>query len=520
MHKFRLIVSSLLILNVVGNTLKAQQTKAPNIIYILADDMGYGDVKIYDNKSKFPTPNIDKMASEGIRFTDVHTSSSVCTPTRYGILTGRYAWRTRLKNGVTQGHSNHLIEEGRTTVASYLKSKGYATAIIGKWHLGMDWTSTDGKKVEHKFGENVDVSKPIENGPNTVGFDYYFGISASLDMAPYAYIKNDAILGDLSYVQDKKQLKDYNLIQNRSGWLAHGFKQNEVMQTFTDKTIGWIEKQQNENPKQPFFVYLPLNAPHAPIVPSDKFKGKSGLAPHADFCMDVDDTVGQILNAVEALGISENTLIVFTVDNGVSPLANLKSLEEQGHFSSSKYRGLKGTLYEGGHRVPFVVKWPEVIKKGLVSDYLTCTTDLLATVYDVLDDELPDTIGEDSKSFLQVLKGKQLKDDYRDAIVHHSDAGYFSIRKGKWKLIFHEGAGSRRKDPKDKPVINPGELQLFNMEIDEVESTNVAAENPEVVTELKKLMAKLISEGRSTPGEKQQTVPFKKNWSRNILFNQ
>jgi len=497
----------------------SQQNEPPNIIYILADDMGYGDVKIYDDNCKFPTPNIDRMANEGIRFTDAHTSSSVCTPTRYGILTGRYAWRTRLKKGVTYGHSKHLIEKGRTTVASYLKSKGYATAIIGKWHLGMDWTSVNSTKVDSKSGKNIDLTKTIKNGPNSVGFDYYYGISASLDMAPYAYIENDAILGGLSFVDDKKELKKHNLIPKRPGWRADDFKQNEVMQSFTDKTIGWIEKQQKENPKQPFFVYLPLNAPHSPIVPSDRFKGKSGLAAHADFCMDVDDTVGQIIKTVEALGISENTLIVFTADNGVSPLANLKQLEAQEHFSSSKYRGLKGTLYEGGHREPFIVKWPKVIEKGQVSDYLTCTTDLLATIYDINDNKLPDNVGEDSKSFLPVLKGEKLKDEYRDAIVHHSDAGYFSIRKGKWKLMFHEGAGSIRIDPKDKPVINPGKLQLFNMEIDEVESTNLGIENPEVVMELKKLMAKLISEGRSTPGQKQKSVPFKKNWSRNALFN-
>jgi len=520
MDKFRLIACSIFILNVVWNTLNAQQTTKPNIIYILADDMGIGDVKIYDNNCKFPTPNIDKMAKEGIRFTDTHTSSSVCTPTRYGILTGRYAWRTRLKTGVTQGFSNHLIEKGRTTVASYLKSKGYATAMVGKWHLGMDWTSTDGKEVEQKFGKNTDLTKPIKNGPNSVGFDYYFGISASLNMAPHAFIENENVLGDLFYAQDQKQLKGNNLKQARPGWAAKGFQQDEVMQTFTDKTIGWMEDHQKENPQEPFFVYLPLNAPHSPIVPSDKFKGKSRLAPHGDFCMDVDDTVGQIIKAVEALGISENTLIVFTADNGVSPQANLKLLEKKGHYSSSKYRGVKGTLYEGGHRVPFVVKWPKEIKKGQITDYLSCTTDLLATVYDIAGDKLPDTIGEDSKSFLPVLKGKKLKDESRNAIVHHSDGGYFSIRKDKWKLVFHEGAGSRRIDPKDKPVINPGELQLFNMEIDEVESTNVALENPKVVIELKKLMATLISEGRSTPGKKQESVPFKKNWSRNVMFNQ
>lgn len=520
MNKYKSIAFCFLMLNFVVITLKAQQATLPNIIYILADDMGIGDVNIYDDNCKFPTPNIDKLAKEGIRFTDTHTSSSVCTPTRYGILTGRYAWRTRLKNGVTQGFSNHLIEKGRTTVASYLKSKGYATAMVGKWHLGMDWTSTDGNEVAQKFGENADITKPIKNGPNSVGFDYYYGISASLNMAPHAYIENKSIVGDLYYAKDQKQLKENKLIYARPGWAAKGFRQDEVMQSFTDKTISWMEKQQKENPKKPFFLYLPLNAPHSPIVPSDKFKGKSGLAPHGDFCMDVDDTVGQIIKAVEALGISENTLIVFSADNGVSPQANLKLLEKKGHFSSSKYRGVKGTLYEGGHRVPFIVKWPKEIKEGLVSDYLTCTTDLLATVAAILNDKLPDDMGEDSKSFLPVLKGKIIKDNCRGAIVHHSDAGYFSIRKDKWKLVFHEGAGSRRTDPKDKPVINPGALQLFNMEIDEVESTNVAVENPEVVTELKKLMANLILEGRSTPGKKQETVPFKKNWSRNIMFSQ
>lgn len=488
-----------------------QSQNQPNIIYILADDMGSGDVMIYNKDAKFPTPHIDKMASDGVKFTDAHTSSSVCTPTRYGIITGRYSWRTELKSGVTHGLTKHLIDTERTTVASYLKTKGYATAMVGKWHLGMDWTYTDAGKVD-KTGTNLDLSTPIKNGPNAVGFDYYFGISASLNMDPHAYIENTKLLGDkLTLVKDDKEVKKILGSGGKAGWVDLNFERDEVMQTITTKAIDWMKETQS-NSKQPFFLYFPLNAPHSPIVPSDKFKGKSGLSDHGDFCMDVDDTVGQIIAAVEEIGLTENTLIVFTADNGVSPQAKLAPMEEQGHYSSYIYRGLKGTLYEGGHRVPFVVKWPKKIKKSFETDYLTCTTDLMATVADLFGEELPDNVGEDSMSFLPVLLGKKKDDSYRGAIVHHSDAGVFSIRNDQWKLIFDKGAGSRRKDPKDKPVINPGEIQLFNMETDVMESTNVASENPEVVKELKMLMASFINEGRSTIGKKQENDPAPKGW--------
>ena len=288
------------------------------------------------------------------------------------------------------------------------------------------------------------------------------------------------------------------------------------MQTFTNKAIDWMKKV--EAKKEPFFLYFPLNAPHSPIVPSDKFKGKSGLSNHGDFCMDVDDTVGQIIAAIEEMGVSDNTLIIFTADNGVSPQAKLKPMEDLGHFSSYIYRGLKGTLYEGGHRVPFVVKWPNQINKPFETDYLSCTTDLLATIADIFEEELPDNAGEDSQSFLPALLSENLKDESRNGIVHHSDAGVFSIRKNQWKLIFDEGAGSRRVDPKDKPVINPGEIQLFNMENDIEESTNIALKKPAVVEELKKLMASYISNGRSTKGKKQKNDEAPKGWKNLTHF--
>ena len=302
----------------------------------------------------------------------------------------------------------------------------------------------------------------------------------------------------------------------KKGWVDKNFKRDEVMQTFTNKAVAWMNNHKKNNKKQPFFLYIPLNAPHSPIVPSENFKGKSKLSPHGDFCMDVDDTVGQILAAVEALGESDNTLVIFTADNGVSPQAKLAPMEAKGHFSSYVYRGTKGTLYEGGHRVPFIVKWPKVISKSTKSDYLSCTTDLLATVADIHDEKLPDHAGEDSVSFLPILKGKNLSDNERGAVVHHSDAGFYALRMGSWKLIFHENAGSRRTDPKDKPVINPGEIQLFDMSNDFKELVNVAKDHLDIVNEMTNTMSALIENGRSTLGKPQDYISYEKKYIETI----
>ena len=485
----------------------------PNIIYILADDMGTGDVAAYNENCKFPTPNLDNMAENGLMFTDAHTNSAVCTPTRYGILTGRYSWRTSKKSGVLQGHSDHLIDLNRETIATYLKKKGYANACIGKWHLGMDWTSKDGKQVAGSTGKNVDFSKPIKNGPLDFGFDYYFGISASLNMPPHAFIENRFVKGDLVYAPTKQAIKELGLVGAKEGWVDKNFKQNEVLSQFSRKAVDWIKNHQKENPSQPFFVYMPLNAPHAPIVPGKDFLGKSKLTQYGDFCMEVDWAVGEVLNILNELNIEENTLVIFTADNGVSPQAKLEALEQKGHFSSYIYRGLKGSLYEGGHRVPFIVKWPAKTPKNKKTDFLVCSTDLLATVADIHSEKLPDNAGEDSFSFLPVLSGQKMNDNERGGIVHHSDAGHFSIRKGKWKLILHDGGGTRRSDPKDKPVINnPAEVQLFNMENDATELVNIQQDNPEVVNELKQLLADFVNNGRSTMGTKQENDSYK-NWN-------
>lgn len=491
-----LFLASTLGIAVIVRTVTAGEQ--PNIIYILADDMGQGDTTAYNTAGKIPTPNLKKLANEGMTFNNIHSNSSVCTPTRYGVMTGRYAWRTSLKNGVYGGYSKHLIPPERETLPSLLKKQGYATAMTGKWHLGMDMTSSDGKDIHRGFGKNADLSKPISNGPNANGFDYYYGISASLNMSPHAYIENTKVQGDLMYLKDKKSVKAAGLIGAKTGWMATGFKQDQVQTTFINKAISWIEQQQKSNSKQPFFVYLSLNSPHSPIVPSEQFIGKSGLTAHGDFTMEMDHEIGRLMSALDTMDISDNTLIVFTADNGTSPAAKLDQMQAKGHFSSMDYRGLKGSLYEGGHRVPFIVRWPSTVKAGSTTNYHGSLVDMLATVADINDVTLADNAGEDSVSFLPVLQGKTV-DDTNRGVVYHSDAGYYAIAKGKWKLILHKAGGTRRLNPKDSqnPVKNSGDIQLFNMDIDPTERASVHASNSEVVTSLSKLLTDYISKGRS-----------------------
>jgi arylsulfatase A-like enzyme len=490
-----LFLSTLSLMTMAGNAIATEQ---PNIIYILADDMGQGDTTAYNPTGKIPTPNLKRLADQGMTFNNIHSNSSVCTPTRYGIMTGRYAWRTSLKNGVYGGYSQHMIDPKRETIASLLKKQGYATAMTGKWHLGMDMASSDGKKIHRGFGQNADLSKPITNGPNANGFDYYYGISASLNMSPHAYIENTQVQGDLVYLTDKKSVKAFGLEGAKTGWAAKGFKQDQVQKTFIDKAINWIELQQKSDSKKPFFVYVPLNSPHTPIVPSEKFIGKSGLSAHGDFTMEMDHEIGRLMSALDKLNITDNTLVVFTSDNGTSPGSKLEPMQAKGHFSSMDYRGLKGSLYEGGHRVPFIVRWPNTVKAGTTTNYHGSLVDMLATVADINEVALADNAGEDSVSFLPVLQGKKVNDTKR-GIVYHSDAGYYAVAKGKWKLVLHKTGGTRRLNPKDKssPVKNAGDIQLFNMETDPTERVSIHASNPEVVSSLSNLLANYINKGRS-----------------------
>jgi arylsulfatase A len=508
----------LIALSIVFFSCEKGEFNQPNIIYILADDMGYGDVSALNENSKIITPNIDRIADEGMTFFDAHTNSSVCTPTRYGILTGRYAWRTRMKNGVLQGHSDHLIDMDRETVASFLKKQGYTTAVVGKWHLGMDWTSNDSLEVHAPTGSNVDFSIPAKNGPLDIGFDYYFGISASLNMVPHAYLENRRVLGDLLYLGDKESIKESG-INGKYGWWNEDYKQDEVLMDLAAKSVKWIDDQVSDEDNPPFFLYMPLSAPHAPIVPSNKYIDQSGLGSYGDYCLEVDWVVGEILKVLEKHGVEENTLIIFTADNGCSPQAKFEDLQAQGHFPSYIYRGLKGSLYEGGHRVPFLSRWPERIKAGSSSDLTICTTDLLATVADLHETPLSNDAGEDSFSFLDAFSGDTPEWADSRGVVHHSDAGHFAIRKGKWKMIFNEAGGTRRLNPKSQPVINPAAIQLFDMENDPCESTNIQHLHPEIVEELRLLISTYIEQGRSNEGETVENDYSKRGWRQLETLN-
>ena len=360
----------------------------PNIVYILADDMGVGDLSCLNPNSKIHTRCLDRMASEGMVFTDAHASSAVCTPSRYSILTGRYNWRSRLKRGVLNGYSPRLIEPGRMTAASYLKERGYHTAMIGKWHLGWDWATTDGQPVEDD-GANVDFAGPVTGGPDACGFDHYYGHCGSLDMPPYVYVEDGGVTAPPDRVTGNEERYTFW----REGVTAPDFDHADALPNFIRRGVGYMEERAACD--EPFFLYFPIPAPHTPILPTPEFQGKSGTNPYGDFCLQVDDAVGQLMDALERAGVADNTILIFTSDNGCSPAANFNELAEYGHHPSHVFRGHKADIYEGGHRVPLLIKWPEEIRAGSVSDETVCLSDLLATCADLAGSPLPDDAGED-----------------------------------------------------------------------------------------------------------------------------
>lgn len=479
---------------------KSSQSK-PNIVFILADDLGYGDISCFNENSKIQTPYIDKLASEGVMFTDAHTSSSVCTPTRYGILTGRYNWRSTLKQGVLSGFSKALIPQERTTVAEFLQDNGYKTAYVGKWHLGWDWSivQEDSKTRDNLSAKpNVDYSKPVLNGPKTHGFDYSFGFCGSLDMAPYVWVENDRP----TMVPTKTTVDKGKQSWWREGLTSDDFDHEQVLPDITKKTVNFI----NENAKgdKPFFIYMPLPAPHTPILPTKEFQGKSGLEnPYGDFVIMVDWVVGEVKKALVEQGVADNTILIFTSDNGCSPQADFEQLETKGHESSYKFRGHKADIFEGGHRVPYVVSWPEKVKPGK-SDQLVCTTDLFATVADIIDADFPDNVAEDSYSFAPALNLKS-ESSIRESIVHHSINGSFAYRKDDWKVIFCPGSGGwSAPRPKSKGIDKLPEVQLYNLTDDIAEKNNLQDTKPEIVEQYRKELATLVNNGRSTEGTPQK----------------
>lgn len=496
-----------------NNTVKKDN---PNIIYILADDLGYGDISAFNENGKINTTNIDQLAHDGIKFNDAHTSSAVCTPTRYGILTGRYNWRTRLKNGVLTGVSEALIPNTRTTVASMLKEKGYHTAFMGKWHLGWDWGLKDSTR-ESTTGwnktdfDNIDFTKRVQNVPNDLGFDYAYGFSGSLDMAPYVYVEN----GQVTAQPDRVTVNKEKYTWWREGPTGSDFDHEDVTPNLFRKANNFIVEKSKA--KEPFFLYLALPSPHTPILPTEEWLNKSQLNPYADFVLMIDHYVGELVKTLENEGMTENTIIVFTSDNGCSPEADFKLLSEKNHDPSGGLRGHKADIFEGGHRVPFIVKWPSNIKKGVTSDQLICTTDFMATCADIINYKLGDDEGEDSFSFLDRLLDTGDKEISREDIIHHSINGSFAIRKGDWKLIMCQGSGGwsfPRPNAKKAVLDSLPPIQLYNMREDQSEMQNLVDKHPNIVEELKVLLLSYIQEGRSTSGSAQKNDEIDFIWEQ------
>lgn len=502
----------------------------PNFVFILCDDLGYGDVKANNENGKIATPHMDRIAQRGMRFTDAHSSSAVCSPTRYGVMTGRYNWRSRLQSGVLGGLSPRLIEDGRMTVASMLKQQGYRTDMVGKWHLGMDWVKQAGKEVTELNIEtpdqvdNVDYAKPIANTPTSVGFDSYFGISASLDMVPYCFIENDHVTANpterMKLAMNAAGKKN---TFTREGPGAPGFTGEAVLPTLTQRAVKVITEHA-QHKDQPFFLYLPLNAPHTPILPTKEWQGKSGISLYADFVMETDDAIGQVMKALDESGLADNTVVVVTSDNGCSPSADFPTLAKAGHNPSYIFRGMKADIFDGGHRVPFMVQWPGVVKAGSKCDQTVCLLDFMATAAEITGFKLPDNAAEDSVSLVPLLKGATDK-PVREAIVHHSINGSFSIRQGRWKLELCPDSGGwsdpKPVQPNAKPkqkeiaqatVDHLPQIQLYDMTADVGEQKNVQTEHPDVVKRLLKLLEKYVAEGRSTPGAPQKNTGSPDIW--------
>lgn len=470
---------------------QSQKPTKPNILFILADDMGLGDISAYNPASKVPTPRLTQLAGEGARFSDAHSPSAVCTPTRYGILTGRYCWRV-LKSGVLGGSSVCMLEEGQLTMASLLRDAGYTTGAIGKWHLGLG------------AGDRTNYEQPLQPGPIDFGFDSYFGIPASLDMAPYCFVRDHAPTAAFGgTIEGSQQARQGGGGFWRAGKIADDFAHDQVQPRFVQEAVTWLSARGAETTAgnaSPFFLYLALAAPHTPWLPSEEFRGTSQAGPYGDFASMVDAGVGEVLDALDAHGLTDNTIVIFTSDNGAHWTGG--DVAKYGHFANGSVRGQKADVHEGGHRVPMIVRWPGVVEGGTVRPELFGLHDWVGTFAGLLQLDLPEASAEDSFDQSRLLtsglpNGKSVPSPPRTELVHHSFRGMFAIRSGNWKLIEGLGSGGFTAPASVQPAEGEPNFQLYDLAADPRESVNLAAQMPERVEELLARLDEMRLAGRT-----------------------
>lgn len=510
MHRpiFPLFQIITLLLSAVSCGYSGEKAK-PNIVVLYADDLGYGDVKCYNpERGLIPTPHIDRLATQGMRFTDGHSSSGVCSPSRYTILTGRYHWRSRLQGGIVGLWGAPLITPDRMTIGSLAQKQGYRTACVGKWHLGWNWpippaqkklfrtTGYRGKKDltatdEHRAAWRAAFSQPIPGGPTAVGFHEYFGTDVP-NWPPYCFIENDRTVGIPSeYGAPELFIKNQ---ASQQGPALEGWTLEPVLPALGDRAAAFIKREAKT--LKPFLLFLPFTSPHTPLSVNEEWKGKSGLNLYADFVMETDAIVGQVLQALETSGAAKDTLVIFTSDNGCAPYIGVTDLEKRGHYPSGSLRGYKADAWEGGHRVPFIVRWPGVVKPGTVNDQLVHQADLLATFAEVLETKLPANAGEDSFSLLPLLRGGDRP--VRETSVSCSISGVPSLRLGDLKYIAAPGSGGWGKGgDQSQPV------QLYDLARDIGETKNLATSDAKRLKQMQARLEKLITQGRSNPGKPQ-----------------
>jgi arylsulfatase A-like enzyme len=471
------------------------------VVIIYAYDMGYGDLNCQNPTSKIPTPNLDKLASEGMRFTDAHSSSGICSPSRYALLTGTYHWRRQ--HQIVGAFGEPFFDDSDITLAQVLKANGYTTACIGKWHLGWDWPFKKspggevrqwGRDVKFYLPEDIQWDQAIGGGPLDRGFDYYFG-DGTINFPPYAWMENDRLLEiptETMDIQDIGYMVKEGSWEFRPGPKVKGWNPYEVLPTLSAKAVNWIgERTENEA----FFLYFALPSPHAPIIPNEEFDGLSSAGAYGDFMVQSDWVVGQVIQALKKHGLEENTLVIFSSDNGPESYA-WERARKYGHFSMGDFRGLKRDVWEGGHHVPFIVKWPGRIKAGSVSNDLISQIDIMATLASITGIDLPQGAAPDSYDLSSILLGKELNSPVREALVHNTYKHIWGMRKGQW-LYINDSTGGLRRPPtffhelKGYSDFSTDGL-LFNMKEDPEQRINLYEQYPERVEELEEILEKSV----------------------------